>query len=328
MGDGGLNSGATSYELPIISYPTIHDPFAQISYESPGVTIGSYTLDESWERQNKFNQFYEISFTSMVTPTLLDLFCLFMFEEGGGVNIIPGKYAPPSWLNGIDTNYSALIVVGGGGYDAVGGTFPDLNYEGCILKSMTLNHAVDSEAGKPTMDLTFVTGYKVKYTNDIDAGDLNSGSAESGWNKTQLGSPNSVNFTGFSGGQTYFSSSADGYEIFPYSYSMSIDRDIQRVGCVDYTNHEPDGYVMQGAMNASMTVVYKRDGNQTNYAGDLSDNSLSTIAVGDDADWEISISGKVSEHGADSGSPELRNSTTVTMAGDLQASGATLTMKM
>jgi len=233
---------------------------------------------------------------------------------------------PPAWQNGVAVDYSATIWIGGGGYsNTAGGNERDIYHRGCIMKSLEITHAIDSESGKPVANCVFVTGYPPTYHDGISDGNISNS-----W--TSLTGESATDFISWSSANTYISSNADGYEIHPYSYSVSCSRDIQRLGCVDYTDFKPDGYVMnQGTgWDISMTMVYKRDENFANFLSQIYDNTTAQIRFSDSssAPLNIRIYGKISEHSVDTGSPELRNSITVKGMGDIEGSGVILQLMM
>jgi len=168
MGDGGLNTGATRYQLPILSPPSILDLTAPL--ESAPQILGKYALDSDHSAHNRTNQMFEISFSVLCSPTVLDFLCQFAFEDGDGTNQLLGNYSPPAWENGADTDYSAQIIIGGGGYGSNSADQDDVYYNGCICKSLEITHAIDSEGGKPVANVTFVTGYAPQYTDDVTDG--------------------------------------------------------------------------------------------------------------------------------------------------------------
>jgi len=329
LGGAGFNGGADVYELPLLSPPSIVDLTAPL--ESAPQILGKYNMNSDHSAHNRTNQMFEISFSVLCSPTVLDFLCLFMFEDGSGTNLLRGDYSPPVWQNGVDTDYSATISIGGAGYsDTAGGNERDINYRGCIMKSLTIDHAIDSESGKPVANCVFVTGCPPNYFDAISDGNYNSGSFESGWVK--LTGESATNFIDWASTNTYIESPEAGYEIHPYSYSVSMARDIQRVGCVNYTDFKPDGYVMnQGTgWDISMNMVYKRDENFASFLSYLNDNTLIMLRIGDGSasPFDIHCFGKVSEHSVDTGSPELRNSITIKGMANIETSGQILNLEM
>jgi len=326
LGGAGFNSGANVYELPLLSHPSIVDLTAPL--ESAPQILGKYNMDSDHSAHNRTNQMFEISFSVLCSPTVLDFLCLFMFEDGDGTNTITGEYSPPDWLDGIDTDYSAVICIGSGGYSNTVGEERDVFYRGCVMKSLEITHAIDSESGKPVANCVFISGYKPTYFEGISTGTYNSGSAESGWDK--LTGESATDFIDWADNITYVDSGGDGYEIHPYSYSVSMARDIQRVGCVDYTDFEPDGYVMQGGWDISMNVVYKRDENFASFLSKLYDSTSTMIRIGDSgaSPFDIHCYGKISEHSVDTGSPELRNSITIKGMRNIENNATLLNLEM
>tara|TARA_Y100000310_G_scaffold344218_1_gene455782 strand:- start:140 stop:1165 length:1026 start_codon:yes stop_codon:yes gene_type:complete len=319
MGDTALNGGATRYQLPLLAPPSVKDLYTQL--DSAPRIIGSYTLDGDNAIHNRYSQMQEISFSVLCSPDVLDILCLFMFEDGDGDNKILSNYSPPTWYNGVDTDYSASIFIGGGGYGNNAVDNDDVYYPGCIMKSLEITHAIDSEGGKPVANCVFVTGYNPTYYDGITDGDI-TGS----W--TTLDGSGAHSFTNWDDDTTYISASGAGYEIHPYSYSVSIARDIQRVGCVDFTNYLPNGYVMVGEMDISMNILYKRDQNFVQLKPFLNDSSINNYRIGDASNWTVMIAGLVSENSVDTGSPELRNSVTVKAMDNIEGTTALLTLNM
>ncbi len=319
MGDGGLNTGATRYQLPILSPPSIVDLTAPL--ESAPQILGKYAQDSDHSAHNRTGQMFEISFSVLCSPTVLDFLCQFAFEDGDGTNQISGNYSPPAWQNGADTDYSASIYIGGGGYGNNSADQDDVYYNGCICKSLEITHAIDSEGGKPVANVTFVTGYAPQYTDDVTDGVTT---------YTSLTGDSATDFTDWHTDNTYIENSGAGYEIHPYSYSVSLARDIQRVGCVDYTNYEPNGYVMAGGWDTSMNVVYKRDENFANFLSRMHDGTGTILRIADSSvsPFDIYVYGKISEHSVDSGNPELRNSITIKGMRNIEGSDVIVNLEM
>ena len=317
---GGGSLSGTAYQLPILSPPSILDLTAPL--ESAPQILGKYALYSDHLAHNRTNQMIEISFSVLCSPTVLDLLCLFMFEDGDGTNQLFGNYSPPAWTNGGSTGEYCVIGVAGGGYesDSGGADNEDMTYTGCIMKSLEITHAIDSEGGKPVANCTFVTGFSPTYTDAFTDDDLT---------RTSLTGESATDFTDWHDNYTYVESTGAGYEIHPYSYSVSLARDIQRVGCVDYTNYQPDGYVMVGGWDTSMNMVYKRDENFANFLSKLHDGTNTYLRMGGSsaAPFQIYVNGKISEHSVDSGNPELRNSITI-KGGDSEGGGGIVRLSM
>jgi len=312
----------TRYELPLLSPPSIVDLTAPL--ESAPQILGKYNMDSNHSAHNRTNQMFEISFSVLCSPTVLDTLCLFMFEDGDGYNTITGDYSPPTWQNDVAVNYSATIFIGGGGYGE-GTEEKDLKYSGCIMKSLEITHAIDSESGKPVANCVFVSAYSPTYHEGVTNGNLTGG-----W--TSLTGDSATDFIDWHTNNTVINSSSDGWEIHPYSYSVSMARDIQRVGCVDYTDFKPDGYVMnQGTgWDISMNVVYKRDENFANFLSYTHGNTPILLRIGDSAGnpFDILCYGKIAEHSVDTGNPELRNSITVKGMRDIEGVDIILKLAM
>ena len=319
LGGGGLSG--TAYQLPILSPPSIVDLTAPL--ESAPQILGKYAQDSDHSAHNRTNQMFEISFSVLCSPTVLDFLCLFMFEDGDGTNQLLGNYSPPAWTNGGSTGEYCVIGVAGGGYesDSGGADNEDMTYTGCIMKSLEITHAIDSEGGKPVANCTFVTGFSPTYTDAFTDDDLT---------RTSLTGESATDFTDWSDDYTYVESSGAGYEIHPYSYSVSLARDIQRVGCVDYTNYQPDGYVMAGGWDTSMNVVYKRDENFANFLSRMHDGTHIVLRVADSSasPFNVYVHGKISEHSVDSGNPELRNSITIKGMRDIESGNTIVNLEM
>jgi len=318
MGDGGLQG--TRYQLPLLSPPSIVDLTAPL--ESAPQILGKYNMDSDHSAHNRTNQMFEISFSVLCSPTVLDLLCQFMFEDGDGVNAIAGDYSPPAWEHDKDTDYSASISIGGGGYGNDAVDQDDIAYYGCIMKSLEITHAIDSESGKPVANCVFVTGYAPAYHDSTTDNDM-----AGGW--TSLTGDSATDFTDWDEANTLVQSSSGGFAIHPYSYSISLARDIQRVGW-DSTSFSPDGYVMQGGWDISMNVVYKRDENFANFLGYLYDGVPTIVRVGNQASpqFEIEVRGIISDSSVDTGNPELRNSITIKGMRDIESPNALASLEM
>jgi len=323
LGNSSMMGGTTRYQLPLLSPPSIVDLTAPL--ESAPQILGKYIMDPDHSAHNRTNQMFEISFSVLCSPTVLDTLCLFMFENGSGTNTITGAYSPPAWQNGVAVDYSATIYIGGGGYGNDADNQDDMRYVGCIMKSLEITHAIDSESGKPVANCVFVTGYAPVYYDGVTDNNITDG-------YTSLTGESATDFISWSSIRTYISSNGDGYKLHPYSYSVSMARDIQRVGCVDYTDFKPDGYVMnQGTgLDISMTMVYKRDENFANFLSQIYDSTSTVVRIGDAAatPFDIHCYGKVSEHSVDTGNPELRNSITIKGMRDMGGSGVLLNLEM
>ena len=316
---GGTTLSGDRYQLPLLSPPSILDLTAPLA-SSPQL-VGKYTLDDGQSVHNRTNQMFEISFSVLCSPTVLDTLCLFMFEDGDGTNTITGNYSPPAWTNTGSTGNPTNIMIGGGGYDnVVGGGKRDMRYVGCIGKSLEITHAIDSESGKPVANVTFVTGYSPIYGDNVSDGTDT---------YINLTGDSATNFTDW-GTDTGLTNNGSEYDLHPYSYSVSMARDIQRVGCVDYTNYQPDGCVMQGGWDISMNMVYKRDEIFASIKDAMHDSDTVVLKVADNSSspFRIFVVGKVSEHSVDTGNPELRNSITVTGMRDVELTNSVMNLEM
>ncbi len=316
MGNAGLNGGATRYQLPIISPPSFKDLSAPLE-QSPAV-FGKYAQERVQAYHNRTNQMHEISFSVLCSPTVLDFLCLFAFEDGDGTNQLLGTYQPPAWLGGADTNYSATIDIGGGGWSSA---LPDMRYQGCVCTSLEIVHDINSEGGKPIANCTFVTGFYPRGTDDLtDTGGTDD------YSPTLLTGETATNFTSWVEADTYFQTDDANHRIHPYNYSINLTRDIQRVGCVDYTNYSPNGYVMAGHWDTSGSISFKRDENWNNMLSDLYDSGNAIFRIGDGSNWDCYIQGKVQDGVIDSGNAELRN--TITMKGLGNGANAIVSLSM
>jgi len=320
LGSGTIFGGADRYQLPLLSPPSIVDLTAPL--ESAPQILGKYNLDSDHSAHNRTNQMFEISFSVLCSPTVLDTLCLFMFEDGDGTNTIAGDYSPPAWQNGVETDYSCVIWIGGGGYsNTAGGDERDIYYSGCIMKSLEITHAIDSESGKPVANCVFISGYPPTYHDGI---------SDANFSWTSLTGESATDFIDWDTNYTYIYGASADYVIHPYSYSVSMARDIQRVGCVDYTDFKPNGYVMnQGTgWDISMNIVYKRDENFASFLSHLHDNTPTLIRIANASNFDIKVYGKISDSSVDTGSPELRNSITIKGMRDIEGSGIILNLEM
>lgn len=316
LGNAGLNSGATRYQLPIISPPTFKD-LSGVLEPAPAV-LGKYAQEKGQAYHNRTNQMHEISFSVVCSPTILDLLCLFAFEDGDGTNQLLGTYQPPAWLGGADTNYSATIDIGGGGYSS---TLPDYRYQGCILTALEITHDISSEGGNPIANCTFVTGFYPRGTDDLtDTGGTDD------YTPTLLTGESATNFTSWVEADTYFQTDDANHRIHPYNYGISLSRDIQRVGCGDYTDYSPNGYIMAGHWDISGTITIKRDENWANMNTDLYDSGSTIFRIGDGSNWDCYIQGKVEDGSIDTGNPELRN--TISIRGFGNGANAIVSLSM
>jgi len=321
----GGTTCSTFYVLPILSPPTILDITAPLEEASP--ILGTHTMSKSGAFHNRTNKMYEISFSVLASPTIMDLMCLYAYEDGDGVNNLIGNYRPPNWINGATATDTQNIYIQGAGFSentASTDENSDMYFKGCVCTSLELTHAIDSESGKPVANMTFVTGYNPEYGDNMSDGEAPHNTAV---NLTGEGSPNFSDWTT----ATDIHSSDAGYQIHPYSYSLSMARDVQRIGYVNATDFSPIGYTMVGQWDVSMNCTYKRDANFTNLKSLLYDSTYIYIDMYGNTggnDWNVFCYGKVTEGGVDTGNPELRNTITLKGMGDVESATAYCGMSM
>ena len=308
LGDGENTTNAV-YQLPLLGAPSIVDQKA--SLESPPEIFGNYSNDSGQVFHQRYNQMTEISFSVLASPLVTDLLCSYMMEDGDGTATIGGTYDPPDWTNGIASPYTAMITIEGGGYNSALDGQSSVKYPGCIATSMELSHSIDNESGKPVINITFITAYNVLYGNLVTGASYPVYTGDS-----------ATDFISWVEGDTFIHGDGATYRIHPYSYSMNIARPIERVGCQDFTNFEPDGYVMTGNWDISMDITYKRDENFPNFSAYLNNGSHTTIRIGDNSSFRIECQGVISNGEVDTGNPELRNSLSIKGSRDLSSSDA------
>ncbi|MAG59900.1 hypothetical protein CMO96_03885 [Candidatus Woesebacteria bacterium] len=267
---------------------------------------------------------FEISFSVLCNPNVLDLLCLYAYEDGDGTNILVGNYSPPNWINGATATDTQIIYIGGGGYEIQSGTTDnqDVYYVGCVCTSVEITHAIDSEGGKPVANVTFQTGYSPAYGDNFSDGAIT---------VSNLAGTTGTDFDSWVFGDTYIDTDDESHRIHPYSYSISFARTIERVGWVDTTDFSPNGYVWSSgtSWDVSMNCVYKRDSQFDSIKANLVDSGVTNMRIGDNGTpFRVAIVGVVSDHSVDTGSAELRNSTTIKGMNDTEAVTGILSLEM
>tara|TARA_R100001594_G_scaffold65971_1_gene100310 strand:- start:1882 stop:2706 length:825 start_codon:yes stop_codon:yes gene_type:complete len=239
-----------------------------------------------------------------------------MMEDGSGVAEFKGNYTPPTWTSGTNDGQTYVIGIKGGGYnttDTSANAQTDIFYKGCVGKSFTINHSIDEQGGHPTIEVTFVTGYKPYYIDSLsDPAD--------GWTLTDLnGSGKLADFINWHDDNTWIDADTSGHEIHPYGYSVTYERPITRVGSDMFETtansgtptNEPFGYIVNDIISISMEITYRRDENFNTFLSRLADNNSTKISIGESSGWLVSMVGKASSSSVETGSSELRNTLTV-----------------
>ena len=314
MGSTTLLSAQTKYYLPVLGPPTILDAQSEGDYSDP--IQSQYTRTATNVRRVQRNNMYEISMTLLADEDTTVYMMGCMMEDSTGVAELKGNYTPPTWTRNTNDGQTYVIGIKGGGYnttDTSATAQTDVFYKGCIGRSFTINHSVDDQGGHPTIEVTFVTGYKPYYIDSLsDPAD--------GWTLTDLnGSGKLAWFVDWHEDNTWIDADTMGHEIHPYGYSVTYERPITGIGADMFSTsansgtptHEPFGYMVTDIVSMSMTVTYRRDENMNTFLSRLYDNNKTKICLGESAGWLVYVVGKISESSVDTGNSELRNTLTI-----------------
>lgn len=248
VGNGALLSGQAWYKLPIIAPPTINDN--QTAMDFGTLQSGSYIQPENSTGRRNDQAMWEISFSVIADNTLPTLFQYMTHDLSGTQATLGEDYAPANWTDNNQNvtagKETAVIYI----VNAIkSGSNVEWKYSGCVLKSIELTHSIDSNAGLPIINCTFVTGYPAELKNDVAGLTITSGVNVAGRKFTDIVTTNRI---------LGLSTATDG-DVRVYSHSISMSRDIQRVGYQDTTNYKPYSYEQVGELECTGSITFKKD---------------------------------------------------------------------
>ena len=304
IGDGAVHGSGAFYRLPLLEPPTITSN--QVPLEMGSQQTGIFTPNIAQMHQREDGVLYEITLKYLGYASTGDGQGFEeLFNEDGSAYELKGNYSPPDWTNGATNTYSehatSVIYLGG---TANGDSATDHKYVGCVCKSIELSHSLDSNGGFPVITATYVTGYKANYSNDISAGNgtnitwsdiLSNSGIHWATTTARVGDITSAN-----------------YDVRAYGYSISISREIARVGYINTTTFEPYSYEMVGAFDIKGSITYKLDSNHDDINNYYRGDTKGAFQITGSA-YLVSFYGLVSDADHGTGSSEIR--TTVSWQG-------------
>ena len=305
LGDGGLQGATTGWILPTIEIPEIH-PISVPLQEAPKIYNGRrHPAIQDWNTMLSHGQMLDVTIKCICTPTVADLFCLAMMEDGSGANTIEMNYERFLQLgDGDSITESWGIYVQDGGWGEAGA---DKGYYGCVAKSMEISHSADAEAGLPIITMVFTTGYAPVLDDALTDGDVVFAGSS-----TLDDVETAPAFSTWVEADTWIGSNASSCEVLPYEYTLTISRNFLPVTQPVVGGWQTvNGYAMDGNIGANMSMTFKRDSNLANFNAHFRDNSRTEMQIGDGSLWNIWINGKVTNTTIDSGNSEFRQSVSI-----------------
>ena len=236
-------SGAT-IEMPVTEFSFSETNLHSLSQAPLRTGTGGANLSDDMVRWQKHDRMFEISMTFHASALAIDRVCLNLFEDGTTPNALLGTM--PLTTAFTDAASNAIPVTlwfENSGHDGEG---VDMYFTSCMATSLSFSGDIASNGGVVMCTATFVTAYPpVEAAFTLEA--------TSGTNTLVTAHTTVFNMHDL---QT---TTLDGEDILLYSFNMSIERPVTRIGFDSSAAFKPQGYSL-GGYSVTGDLTCKRDG--------------------------------------------------------------------
>jgi hypothetical protein len=206
-------------------------------------------------------QMYEASVTMRGTAKALLACGLNMWSDGITASELKPSSTSGSLKHAASNTSGHTLLFEGGGSDA---TNSSVLMWGCFLTNLTIKQDIGANAGELTIEATYTTAYKpIESALVATSPTLDTGAP---FNILSLSSDNP---------------SIAAQPLFAHSWEISVSRSLERVGCSEYTNHTPFGYVQTSPYEVTGSVVCKRDDSIEDIGASFNSNTAVAFSVTD-----------------------------------------------
>ena len=166
-----------------------------------------------------------------------------LFESGSSPAELDGEYAYPTTYKDGESCSTAITVL----FENVGGSASNTNIhaKSCIATGMELAQSSGSNGGELTVVIHMASGYQPVYNTLTPTSP-----------STDTGTPKNIFDISTS---TITPSGGSAETVFTTDWSLSVARNIERIGFKDTTDWEPFGLAMTGVMEVTGSLTVKRD---------------------------------------------------------------------
>ena len=244
VGTATLAAGVT-LEMPVTEYSFSEAYAHELGVAPFRAGLGGMAQSDDMVKWQEHDKMYEISLTFHASDKAIDRVCLALFGDGSSPNRLLGNMPTTvqSHVKHGVANITPVTLWFENGSHA--GLDTDMYFTSCMCTGLTFNGDVGSDGGVVMCTATFVTGY------DPTQGTL----SFSGGTHETLADAHDVlfNIHDMTTAQTL-----DGEDLVLYSFDVSIERPVTRIGFDSSNSFRPAGYAV-GGYEATGSLTCKRD---------------------------------------------------------------------
>lgn len=242
MGTAALAT-ANSIEMPVTDYSFDEIHKHSLSVAPPRTGSGAFTQSDDMVKWQRHDRMYDISITFHGTAQSINRVCLALFGDGDGTNTLIGSM--PSVTDFRDGQSNTVPVTLWFENSAHAGSGTDLFFTSCMCTGLTLSGDIASNGGVVMCTATFQTGYQP--------------------------TESALTFGGGGGTHTVISDQTTMFnmhdltvetlneqDLLLYSFELSIQRPVNRIGFDNGSNFKPHGYAL-GGYEVTGSLTCKRD---------------------------------------------------------------------
>jgi|21_taG_2_1085346.scaffolds.fasta_scaffold00149_29 hypothetical protein len=239
-------------------------PEASAPLEMSSQKAGQFFQEASQGRHNLESKMWTFDTTLRGSSGSLQWMGDSLFEDGGNPFILPENYAFPTSLYNKATSSGAktkdIRLVGAG----AGSSASNMEINGCICTGATFGQDIGAEAGEMTLTLNWATGFMP----------VHSSTAMGGTSTYDEYVPTNIR------DNTIATTVLDSQELVIHSWSVSINRTIERVGFdTAVTNNPPFGYAMTGGWEITGNLNVIRNNDYHDLLGDFKDSAPKALTI-------------------------------------------------
>ena len=239
MGTAALAT-ADSIEMPVTDYSFDEIHKHSLSVAPPRTGSGAFTQSDDMVKWQRHDRMYDISITFHATAQSINRVCKALFGDGDGTNTLIGSMPSVTDFRDGQSNSVPVSIIfenaahAGSGNDAV--------FTSCVCTGLTLSGDIASNGGVVMCTATFQTGYNMSTSTATVSG-----------TETTLSSQ-----TTMFNMHDLTVETLNEQDLLLYSFELSIQRPVNRIGFDSDNDFKPMGYAL-GGYEVTGSLTCKRD---------------------------------------------------------------------
>ena len=227
-------------EMPITDYSFDDIHKHTLSVAPPRTGSGAFTQSDDMVKWQRHDRMYDISITFHATAQSINRVCKALFGDGDGTNTLIGSMPSVTDFRDGQSNSVPVSIIfenaahAGSGNDAV--------FTSCVCTGLTLSGDIASNGGVVMCTATFQTGYNMSTSTATVSG-----------TETTLSSQ-----TTMFNMHDLTVETLNEQDLLLYSFELSIQRPVSRIGFDSDNDFKPMGYAL-GGYEVTGSLTCKRD---------------------------------------------------------------------